>query len=263
MACDCASARRLSGPGAGNLTKVHAESIRQPISWCAVVGSGVPLDSSAWDVSPVTAVPLVISDETSSDEELETSAILSGGQPNQVYQVSNVVTAGGETFVFLLWVYVRGSGLPQIYVPCEGELPTEITSSQVVNLSSVAGVTVTAALNALASLVAAIVSGQLSPVEVVADSPSTALDFTASRKVNLTLDESTELAITWPTVPQVVVLRIYQGPGGSYVPTFPPEVRWPGNVVPTWSTGVGKWDELSIDWDGTSGTASYGLDYGP
>lgn len=263
MACDCASARQLSGPGSGNLAKAHTESIRQPVSWCAVVAAGVPIGSSAWDVSPVTAVPLTIGDETSSDEGRETSAVFSGGQPNQIYQVSNVVTAGGETFVFLLWVYVKGSGLPQIYVPCEGDMPTEINSSQVVNLSSVAGVTVTAALNALAALVAAVVSGQLTPVDVVADSPTTDLDFTASRKVNLTLDESTELDIEWPTVPQVVVLRVYQGPGGSFVPTFPAEVRFPGNVVPTWSTATGKWDELSIDWDGTTGTASYGLDYGP
>jgi hypothetical protein len=259
MACDCASARRLSGPGSGNLVKLHTEAIRQPLSWCGVVPVGTPITASTWDVSPVTTVPLAISDEALESDDRETSAVFTGGEPNQLYQVTNIITAGDQAFAFVLWVYIRGSGLPSVYVPCGTAPSSELNSSQVLNVSGVAGVTETAALNALAALVAAVVSGQLTPLVVLATTGATAIPFNQSRKINLTLGVNTTLVITWPTVPQVVVLRIYTG---GFTPTFPATVKFPSNVVPSWSA-AGKWDELSIDWDGTTGTASYGLNYGP
>jgi hypothetical protein len=100
-------------------------------------------------------------------------------------------------------------------------------------------------------------------VAVTASTPLTELDYDGVRSFLVTLDASTLFAIAWPDLPRVVILRIIQGGTGSHVPMFGPEVKFTGSVVPTWTAAPGHWDELAIDWDGTTATVSYGLNYGP
>lgn len=61
----------------------------------------------------------------------------------------------------------------------------------------------------------------------------------------------------------VLTFMLKQGAsGGPYVPTFPTSVKWPGGLVPTWSTTAGYRDIITISWDPSS-QAWYGhLDMG-
>jgi hypothetical protein len=105
--------------------------------------------------------------------------------------------------------------------------------------------------------------GKLTTIDVVASGPATVCDFTRARSVHVEMEVNTTLSIVWPPVDMVVIVRLIQGAGGGFVASFPAEVKFTDNAPPTWSTTPGHWDQIAIDWDGVTGTASYGLNYGP
>ena len=104
------------------------------------------------------------------------------------------------------------------------------------------------------------------PVRINATDPITHLDFrfdTGAKSYFVTLLANTTLSILWPPTSRVVLCRIIQGGGGGFVPTFPPEVKFPGNVPPTWTATSSHWDQLVLYWDRLNATPSFGLNYGP
>lgn len=125
MSCDCATAPTLSGPGFCNLVKPSAEAVNQVVDWCSVLTSGTSIVSSQWDVSPDTPdpdTPLVAGSQGT--QGTQSSAIISGGTPEQLYRAQNTIGAQGPqgplfTFISVVWVWVPKDYAPPIHVPCE------------------------------------------------------------------------------------------------------------------------------------------------
>ena len=78
------------------------------------------------------------------------------------------------------------------------------------------------------------------------------IDWGAKNKQKSTLTDNVTYTFTDPDGPSNLLLRVIQGGAGSYVITWPANVKWPnGGSTPTLSTTVGAIDIVAFYFDGT------------
>ena len=92
---------------------------------------------------------------------------------------------------------------------------------------------------------------------VTADVATTAtVDWARGTLQWVTLTANTTFTFSGLTDGALVTLILEQDTTGSWVPTWPADVRWPGGTEPTWSTTAGALDVvllLRLDGAGTAG----------
>jgi hypothetical protein len=87
------------------------------------------------------------------------------------------------------------------------------------------------------------------------------IDWNAGQKQKSTLTGAVTFTFTAPQGPCNLILKLVQGGTGSYNPTWPTAVKWPGATEPTWSTAVGAVDIVSFYYDGTNYYAQAGIGF--
>lgn len=101
--------------GVINLTKQAADSVFLGVNWSDVVGSAT-IVTSAWDVFP-TAEASVSTPGAIAEKRVSTQVL--GGNPGQVYEVTNTITtSGGETISQKIQLYVEQVPTIFVYTPC-------------------------------------------------------------------------------------------------------------------------------------------------
>ncbi len=106
-------------------------------------------------------------------------------------------------------------------------------------------------------------AGQKQKAEVDNGNSGTAdtIDWNAGQKQKSTLTGAVTFTFTAPQGPCNLILKLVQGGTGSYNPTWPAAVKWPGATEPTWSTAVGAVDIVSFYYDGTNYYAQAGIGF--
>jgi hypothetical protein len=91
---------------------------------------------------------------------------------------------------------------------------------------------------------------------VVATGGTVNLPFNKSSAVNVSLNAATTFTFSDAAI-GVYIVNIKQGVGGSFTVTWP-TIKWSGGLPPTLTTSVGKYDIITLIYDGVNyyGTAA-------
>lgn len=98
-----------------SLTKPAADSVFLGVNWSDVVGPAT-IVTSAWEVFP-TAEASVSTPGAIAEKRVSTQ--VSGGNPGQVYEITNTITASsGETLSQKIQLYIDHVPTIFVYTPC-------------------------------------------------------------------------------------------------------------------------------------------------
>ena len=98
-------------------------------------------------------------------------------------------------------------------------------------------------------------------INTLTPSATVGIDWTASNKSSIILDQDTTFTFTEPVGATSLQVVLRQDGTGGHIPTFPARVRWPGGTLPAFSSAPNAVDIVSFLYDGSAYYATAGISF--